>query len=844
MSHEYSTSLSQQIDGEQPSKLLVVRPKPKHDESYLGFLLRLTELNDYAATGWLRKLAGIPVAIPVGTQIGRIEADLPNLARLVDSDVSDVRCLLYEPVTYKYDARVLGSSRPPHVLRLYRPKVCPKCLKAQNYCRKLWDYTAATACPTHNVLLIDECSKCHKRITWSRKRVSICRCGIDFRQAEVSNINPKEAAVSRLILDVLEGSSKSRSVAVANPFSNLDLSSVLGALFFFAIQQESGERLVRSFPSLTVREAHNAMLNAFSVFEDWPNNFHAFLDEKCSTKSDYISTNNLFNRYGSIARQLYRVNYLPEPISGILRGEFEVHVTERWDEGRSQAPVWFSNHCGKYVTRKKAAAILNVSPQTIERLVREGKLSAKIGRNNVRQKFSVDAAEVDNLLSIYGRSLSMYEATRFLGLRPGHVKALSRRGLLTETSFEPDVRIDRASAQRLLESIIAKIKTPARSKERWRDFENVLERLSVRLSRQSWGIEDFVTDILSGQLTPKSTRMDRTGFRKLRFSASDVARYQRQKLKALDNYYVLEDKVSCGLRPGTVYFLARRGLITTKGTRKKGNATRIITRSAVQSFDDSHITARTIARIVGSSIPFIVNTLKAQGVYPVSGTSVDGGPMYIFRRTDIDDSRIDSIKVTPRVSRLRGLGPINSAEVAKILSLSVRDVEVLVANDVIRPYRDSPRSAVEYQFNRKYVEGFRNQFTISLTELLSSNAAAALLGMAQPSFRRTCIDSGYVKYEISKDGKKRFLRRCDVEKIAAFHETVIRETHVPNFLGVSRTFAERCRQKGLLSVVNNPYPKIFPRMPTRLYLRAEVARLRVIRGTNNRARSLVMERDS
>jgi len=846
VSREHRTSIPDEIVGERLPERLVVRAKPHDGESYLGFVLRLTELNAYEATMWVRELAGIPVPLPIGTLISRIEADLPRLARLIGYDVTDFRCLLYEPIVYNYDAPVLGSSHPPHVLRLRRPKLCPKCLQEQNYCRKLWDYTAATACPTHNVLLVDECRTCHRRITWARKRVSICRCSSDFREAEVSKVTSTDVQVSRLILGKLQGASNSHNFFAANPLTNLNLASVLGALFFVGVQQQGGDRLVRSFPSLTVREAHDAMLKAFRVFEDWPNNFHAFLDEKCSMKSGHVSANRLFNRYGSIARQLYRVSYLPEPISLVLRKEFEAHVTEKWEEGHLQAPLWFSKHCGQYLNRKKAAAILNVAPQIIERMVREGELGGTIVRKTVRQNFSVDAAGVDNLLRLYRRSLSMYEATRVLGLRSGHVTTLLKRGLLTAISLEPDVRIDTESVHSLLETVFATIKKSVKSKEHLRDFRNILHRLSVRLSKQSWGVDDLVTDILNGQLRPKATRPDRTGFRKLQFAASDVARYQKRKITTLDEYMVLEPNGSFGFRPATLYFLARRGLIRTK--RAKGNrnmAARIITRAAVETFSSNHVTARSIARVAGTSIPFIVKTLEAQGVFPVSGISVDGGPMYIFKRSDIDDNRIECIKGTPRVLRARGSLPINSTEVARLLSISEADVQQLVANDVLRPFGDSPCADTEHLFNRKIAEGLKAQFTIKLTDLLSSNAAAALLGIARRSFRFSCIKSGYLKYETSQDGKKRFFRRHDVEKIAEFLQSVVHESEAAKLLDTSRAVIERCGRQKLLTVVRNRYPKMFQgTKPARLYLRREIADVTVIEDPTNRHRKNLVRLDA
>ena len=70
---------------------LVVRDRPKDDESYAGFLLRLTEINGYAATRWVRRDAGMPLDLRESTLITRIELDLPSLAESLTLDVKDLK---------------------------------------------------------------------------------------------------------------------------------------------------------------------------------------------------------------------------------------------------------------------------------------------------------------------------------------------------------------------------------------------------------------------------------------------------------------------------------------------------------------------------------------------------------------------------------------------------------------------------------------------------------------------------------------------------------------------------------------------------------------------------------
>src|SRR5258706_5106612 len=56
---------------------------------------------------------------------------------------------------------------------------------------------------------------------------------------------------------------------------------------------------------------------------------------------------------------------------------------------------------------------------------------------------------------------------------------------------------------------------------------------------------------------------------------------------------------------------------------------------------------------------------------------------------------------------------------------------------------------------------------------LSDNAAAQLLNITVKVMRERWLKKGYLVYEISKDGKKKFLRKSEVERIASFTSAIV-----------------------------------------------------------------------
>jgi hypothetical protein len=810
---------------------LVVRAKPNNDESYLGFLLRLAESNGYPATSWILRAANIPLRLRVGAHMARTEIDFPRLAELNNLNVSDISVLTYHPVTYKYDGPVLGSSSPPHVLRLRRPKLCPECLSESNYLRKQWDYSAVTCCPIHQTLLLEDCPTCGKRINWFRKEVSHCPCGADWREARTRRLPAHETVVTQLIYQTLGLTRGSKHESVrSNPLYDLDLSSVLGALFFLSTQQKEDSRNTHSFPRMNVSEIHAIQLKAFSIFERWPENFRRFLDERCSRPKSSISANGFLKRFGSFGRQLYRASYLPDDIGEILRKEFESYVFENWEEGYGYAPKWFRcRGACKYIARKNAAEILNVSLTTVDGLISNRKLKGMIFQKPRRRLTFVEAAGVEELRVRLGHSISLRDASRILGVSEANVSRLAENSILAAANASTDGffwRFDRTIVDELLSRLMSKvvISNPPIENDLG-NFKDVVERLAVRLGSSRWGIHTLVRDILDDLIVPRGENPNKTGLRRLQFSRVDVAEYVKEKLahKQRDTLLILEKGARLSLRPRALYFLARKGLIKSKRSNRTGKL-RTITREAVLAFKSKFVTARAVASEVGTSIQFLVPALISLGINPVSGRSVDDGPIYVFKKSDIDPACLKDVKSRPgKRGRIRS-APINSTETAQILSIRTKDVSALVKNGVIRPYQDSLKSERAYRFNRSYVEGYQEQFT-NLTDLISGNAAAQLLHIALPTLNYRWIKPGYLKYQVSKDGKKKFLLKKDVEAAASFVSSVVNEKDAARWLRVSRNFVERCARRGLLQTIVNPYARVFK---SRIYLKSELANLRVV----------------
>lgn len=189
-------------DADRTIRLLVSR-KPHSDESLMGYILRLTELNNYDTCSWILKRAGFNSSlVSVSCSFAfNDKAQLKGLAQLTNSSPEELAPLFCPPAKKHgiFIQSIFGKPVPKRMIRLKRQKLCPECLHISTYHRRIWDLSPVTACPLHRCLLLDECPNCMKRISWVRKNVSICRCGYDWRLATSALVEDAELLLIRQI---------------------------------------------------------------------------------------------------------------------------------------------------------------------------------------------------------------------------------------------------------------------------------------------------------------------------------------------------------------------------------------------------------------------------------------------------------------------------------------------------------------------------------------------------------------------------------------------------------------------------------------------------------------------
>jgi TniQ len=377
------------------TKRLRLTPRPYPDESILGYIVRLTEENVYDLPSWIFDLAGIRLLAGQKWWTRLFEEDLDGtgFGRVISLEHAEFEAITYqftEPYrsifrNANHTVFISGSPVSATFTEYNSPKVCPACLRQVNYCRRLWDLLPYTACLKHKALLIDICPECGKRLSWERGKISVCRCGYDWRGSEVKVVDDSELIVSRLIQSVciLSSDTKSKLEGTKNPLHELKFDELQQALYLFAANYR--EIICGSSATARTENAvwHEAFSTAYSVFDEWPLNFRRFIKQAIQKATE--------------RHKFQELNYRISSSCKASALQFIIVAYEEVLEASSSEECIFADESlpdKRFINKEEAARQLNLRPVWIDALIEQGQL-------DVFAKGETDADHLVDRQSIY-----------------------------------------------------------------------------------------------------------------------------------------------------------------------------------------------------------------------------------------------------------------------------------------------------------------------------------------------------------------------------------------------------------------------------------------------------------
>jgi len=270
--------------------------------------------------------------------------------------------------------------------------------------------------------------------------MSICACGCDWSELQLDLRREHEIAVSRLIYQLcgllpLDQDSKER----LNPLQSLALQEFVIVLTFIAgLECEMSWATGRPSKSIKLRndDLHTHITKAYQVFENWPHNFHQFLDKKSrgdvrfNPRDGKLDTA-LKEEFGTLFKRLY--GDLRVPQFDFLREAFAQYLNNRLSrqyEDEDALSSAFASDDDKYISITEARRLLKITHDSLLDLVKTGQIASAIKNRAGSLRYFLRLKDIEIVRRNFEHALGLRDLAKQLGVKNTVISRLVRNGYL------------------------------------------------------------------------------------------------------------------------------------------------------------------------------------------------------------------------------------------------------------------------------------------------------------------------------------------------------------------------------------------------------------------------------
>lgn len=413
--------------------MLLATPSPFHTESLPGFVVRLAEANGYHHANYVTTiLAEEWTSVPIAS------IDIHQVALALHLTDEQARWL-----DMSRDADTKGFRRfrkmllPAGAVSIRGAPVCPMCLAERGFCDAFWDLAQAIACPTHGVMLVEHCPRCHKPLNWKRGKVMECRCGASLVSARTTAASPDLVQLMAAMRAMLY---RDESIAPFPPsmlhLHRLGLARCCDLLWVMS-RYLRNRGSSRSFPKAR-RTYQSEIERVARALSHWPAGFRSFLGD---TYADVVAqsppTQSFERAFGWLFTQLLRRRTPSSPQSATLAYSFITDEVLRfaakyWPISRTSARA-ATRHLAtplRWGTRVRAARTLGVDIRTINNLVGKDLIGKHRSPKTRCGRPAVDFDDVNDLSKLEnGKAIEFRRAAKLVGIPTATLREIRKHDL-------------------------------------------------------------------------------------------------------------------------------------------------------------------------------------------------------------------------------------------------------------------------------------------------------------------------------------------------------------------------------------------------------------------------------
>jgi hypothetical protein len=734
---------------------LLIRPQAKHDESLLGYLLRLTEENVFQSILSLVRLGDLDSKNEKSSVNDYIKAlvtgDVPleQLAARTGEMTSALDLKRYPLLEKGIDGSpdfhlFINTQIQASFLRFAYPRFCPECMREDPYHRFYWDYVPLTCCPVHKKLLMDICPKCHKQVTWSRSSLSKCECGFNLFDYEGVDVPEDQLEHVYLTANLIgKADAHSYNTVSRNQLSNLNLPSPMHPdLRRLRSLRDLNEYLVEKivFQNATTRVKMRDELQWQPNAEVHQKMVMLFTGKKVPLLVDYTGSSKISPKQRARHLGIKHIAYRTPPHqinqNGFIQGSQENDL----------------------VNTATAVKILGISDHILKNL-----MSAEI-----IQPFS--GPDVD------GHGDNLFSKNQIDKLF-AHLADLATNNSLHEKEI---------SVGKYLKSFDIKRRRP---------------------------ISEIIQAALIGKIAVYS--VPGTRLTDLILSMNDIEKYC--PVTPSDNGYLSVKEICTELNiyPDAIYRTLETGLLpfTIKGR------TKIVHQDDFHLFNRQYVFIKEIATQYKCNATNLADKLIDEGIEPVSGPKIDKNLVYVFRRGDIKDIDLEKIikkdsykSRTGRIAKsdydeshkklIDDLSLITSTAAAKLLNISSQRLGKLLKSGELSLYEHSTLPKYKKYLERSDVDAYLQRYRNN-PDLITYEDAAVQMGETTSRFYSTWVK--FKRIEVIDDGiGNKYIPLEKLLELKKFKQNAISIAEAADLRGVDRSYFSNLIKLGKMQPISGP----------------------------------------
>jgi hypothetical protein len=540
--------------------------------------------------------------------------------------------------------------RPAHAVQF-----CPLCLRKNPYHRVAWMPLAASVCIEHKRMLVDRCPGCQKRVS-VREIIEQCccrKCGADLREADSARLGKDDfGLLSQRFIRWCLGLGRVPTASLPpklSPWSFraalyllnglVDSIKLLGSGWKHIYQPVTRSSLepfdpIRGRP--TPDQSYRLYATAFKALVKWPQGFYEFLDayrrrdSKREKEGLFEDLGRLYDRWLSDRWLDPEFDFVQEALSQYLVDAYVTpYSTVRKDEQTGFEPP----NATAFIRRPAAARLLGVSERTINRLVNAGFLIKYTADQGQPRRYG--AVRQDAVLKLRLRwegGVPLEDAAKWFGVTKLLILDFVKTGLLALDHSADLNRLDsltfnKEDLDRCYCQLTKRVRNP------WKTRSSLVETARA-LSVFGLKVIDIFNLVADGELEVFALT-DSPSLASLTFDPRNV----EELLKGPGLGRRLVDSEEAARQLGIEFETLLRWIVA-------GQISPVLSYAFKRYFDPDEldefiadcIPSHEAAKIWGVRTEDVESWSWSWdwGIEAVQGTSLDGHPVYLFHRGDVE----------------------------------------------------------------------------------------------------------------------------------------------------------------------------------------------------------------